>query len=225
MSLLHQLNPLHWVAPRLCLSCKRRSPQPLCVRCHDALSQQQRPQALALQKPLRVWAWGYYQGEVERAMHQLKYQGGMLWGKVFGEICGRWWQSLPQRKQEQIVWQVVAIPLAQDRYQERGYNQAEEIAYTFARWNQYPHRPQWLHRVRSTQAQHSLTPAERAANIAAAFQADPAVKGKAILPIDDICTTGSTLQEAAQALYSAGAVRVEAVVVARPAFHTSRQAA
>ncbi|WP_218080423.1 ComF family protein [Anthocerotibacter panamensis] len=214
--LLDQLNPLKWLAPLTCVSCTRRAEQRLCTRCRQGLTHWQRAQGLVARVPLRVWAWGAYTGEVERALYQLKYDRAYEWGGIFGEIIAAWWQDLPERQSEYTPWHVVPIPLSQERLQTRGYNQAEEISNTFARWVRYPHLPHWLERVRATQAQFSLNPQERAANIQGAFRARPVVRGRDILLVDDIYTTGATLREAARMLTEAGARQVAALVVARP---------
>jgi len=219
MQLLTQrLNPLTWLIPARCLGCARRSKEGLCQRCSYNFDQLERPQPLALQAPIKVWAWGFYRAEMQRAMHALKYDGGYPWGRIFGERLGQWWRA--KVKTSKQTWHVVPIPLSAEKLQLRGYNQAEEISYTFARWTGYAHHPAWLQRSRSTEAQCHLTPEARAANLKGAFVATPEVRGKAILLVDDICTTGTTLAEAAQALLAQGAVCVEAVVVARPIFQT-----
>jgi len=210
MHLTQLLKPQQWLLPSKCLGCDRPNPQRLCARCYQGLVAQVRPEPLATTEPLPIWAWGNYVGPVRRAMHQLKYENGISWGRLFGEILGTWWQP------DGIAWQVVPIPLSAERQQERGYNQAEEISHSFARWTGLAHCPKALSRVKVTQRQHLLNPSERSTNIQGAFQAASSVKGKSILLVDDIMTTGATLQEAANVLLAAGALRVAAVVVARP---------
>jgi len=165
---------------------------------------------------LKVWAWGTYHGVLERAMHQLKYEGAYAWGRVLGEMMARTWV---EQKPDRTPWEVVPIPLDNEKLKTRGYNQAEEISYTFARRTGLSHRPDGLTRTRTTQPQWGLNPEQREENIKGAFAASPGVKGKCILLVDDIYTTGSTVAEAVAALKAQGALKVMAVIVARPPFN------
>ncbi len=215
MLLLRQLTQIF--APLQCLACDRRAPQILCARCYHELLKEQRTQALIAGQSSPVWAWANYSGLVKKAMHQLKYEGAYGWGQVFGEFAGRWWQELPSQS---IPWQVVPIPLATEKLKSRGYNQAEEISRIFSGWVGYTHCPQWLSRIRHTQAQHSLGVEARKDNLRGAFHASPQVRGKSILLVDDIYTTGSTIAEVSQVLKDAGAAQVGTLVIARPSVWT-----
>jgi ComF family protein len=96
----------------------------------------------------------------------------------------------------------------------RGYNQAERLARALSRRIEV--RCELLLTKRSERETQSRLPrAERAKNVRGAFAASPRVSGKAILLVDDICTTGETLRACANALLDAGASRVAAVTVAK----------
>jgi ComF family protein len=116
---------------------------------------------------------------------------------------------------------LVAIPLAPARLVERGFNQAALIAAALARhWPpDAPHRPRlqsrWLSRQRETRRQTGLGGDQRRHNLDRGFVASPAVAGKAVALVDDVMTTGATLDAAARALRAAGARDVVALVVAR----------
>ncbi|NTV89043.1 MAG: ComF family protein [Clostridiales bacterium] len=125
---------------------------------------------------------------------------------------------------------VVSVPLHKDRKRERGYNQAQLLAREIgrltrddgssgskaARSNRVKEASKLLERVRATEPQSSLDSAERHENIKGAFRITKPelIKGKKILLVDDIMTTGSTLNECAKALKEAGASYVAAAVVA-----------
>lgn len=109
---------------------------------------------------------------------------------------------------------IVPIPLHGKRLQERGFNQALLLAHhTFGK----NHRVQtsWLQRVRPTSPQAELSMSQRVRNMQDAFWADPQVKGKKVLLMDDVFTTGTTLNVAAQTLKAAGAHSVNVIVLAR----------
>jgi len=112
---------------------------------------------------------------------------------------------------------VVPIPLSSARQRRRGYNQAAIVAETVATALDLPHHPAALARTRNTAAQARLTAEARATNLAGAFAArEPAaIRGARVLLVDDITTTGATLNEAARTLRLAGASAVFALAVAR----------
>ncbi len=112
---------------------------------------------------------------------------------------------------------VLPLPLAPRRLAERGYNQALALARQLAPGRRLA--PRLLHRVRETPPQASLDRAARARNLRQAFEVDPAqaatIRGRRLLLVDDVMTSGATLHEAARTLRRAGAAHVAAVVLAR----------
>jgi ComF family protein len=104
---------------------------------------------------------------------------------------------------------VVPIPLGVKRLRERGYNQAALLARPFALALQLPYRPRALKRIKETRTQVGLSIPQRRKNVEGAFEADPdIVSGKSVIVMDDVMTTGATLDEAGQALKQAGASQV-----------------
>lgn len=113
---------------------------------------------------------------------------------------------------------VVPVPAAASRLAERGYHPAWELARRVARAHRLDATPHALVR-RIDRAQTGARSADRFANMRAAFAAAPgaraAVSGRPVLLVDDVMTTGATLQAAARQLRQAGAARVDALVLAR----------
>jgi ComF family protein len=115
---------------------------------------------------------------------------------------------------------IVPMPLHPLRLSERGFNQAVEIARPLAAAAGLPMALAGLARVRNTPAQASLGRAERAANMRGAFNCTLQLEGMAVMVVDDVMTTGASLDEVARCLKARGAARVENLVVARtPAPH------
>ena len=117
---------------------------------------------------------------------------------------------------------VIPMPLHASRQRERGYNQAEVLARAFANLQGLRLRSDLLGRTRATEAQTRLSREERRRNVAGAFaltspEAAAAIGGRHILLVDDVTTTGSTLDAAAEPLRAAGAVSVWGLAFARPA--------
>jgi ComF family protein len=112
---------------------------------------------------------------------------------------------------------IVPVPLHISRLRWRGFNQALVLAKPLARHWQVPIDPFLLRRVRATASQVGLDESERRRNIAGAFEVSKrsAIRRKRILLVDDVYTTGATLNECARTLRRAGAERVDALVLAR----------
>ncbi len=104
---------------------------------------------------------------------------------------------------------LVPVPLAASRLRERGYNQSERIADALARRTGGAVRTDLVARIRATESQTQLTPAERRANVQHAFvvptQHAASIRGRALVLVDDVLTTGATLNACAVALLDGGA--------------------
>lgn len=116
---------------------------------------------------------------------------------------------------------LMPTPLHKKKLKERGYNQSQELAIELAKFLEIPVRNNILIKTKQTYPQVELTKEERAKNIKGAFKInlpqnnENILKGKKILLIDDVFTTGSTMEECARVLKQAGARQVWGVTVAR----------
>jgi ComF family protein len=114
---------------------------------------------------------------------------------------------------------LAVVPLAFERQRERGFNQALEIARATARASGRRLLPHALLRVRHRPAQEGLTLDERRRNVRGAFAvartSEPGIAGRTLVMVDDVLTSGSTLDEAARVLKRAGAAAVINAVAAR----------
>jgi ComF family protein len=109
---------------------------------------------------------------------------------------------------------VVAVPLHPRRLRERGFNQADLLAWGAARALRLPFR-RVLRRVRDTPPQGAPTTLSRRGNVEGAFECRTSQSGRTVLLVDDVMTSGATFSECARALRRAGARRVYAVAAAR----------
>ncbi len=112
---------------------------------------------------------------------------------------------------------VVPVPLGRQRRRERGYNQAEEVARHLARLRGRECVPDGLRRRKETRSQAGLDIDQRESNVRDAFVGlrAPRLRGRSILLVDDVLTTGATARAAAQALKTAGVWQVHLLTVAR----------
>ncbi len=156
-----------------------------------------------------------YTSPLRDVLHEFKYRGNTRLAQPLGDYMAR-----RVRKEVLQVDALVPVPLHRTRLQQRGYNQAALLARTLGGILHVPVRPEWLSRVRATPPQVTLSLRERLENMRGAFQCETAsaVRGKSVLVIDDVMTTGSTLEACAAALKEAGAARVWGYTLARAVF-------
>ena len=164
----------------------------------------------------RARSYALYQGAIVRAIMLLKFERMEPLGRWFGE------RLIEVAKREAIgVDIVVPVPLHRQRERERGYNQADLIAKPLARRLGLPYRAVLLTRTKPRPDKHILTFEERWDSVRGAFATRPGSKvdNLRVLLVDDVMTTGATLDAAARALRDAGAKSVIGLTVARAARH------
>lgn len=159
-------------------------------------------------------SFGYYEGELSRAVQEFKFHGRRNLSSLLGPLAARAVLGTWSREEIDLI---CPIPLHPRRMRERGFNQSERIARSVSDLLGILSSPGALRRIRHTPPQVGLTDPERLRNVRGAFHAPHPglVSGKRILLVDDVMTTGATLRSAARALLDAGAMRVCAVTVAR----------
>ncbi len=178
--------------------------------CRDCLTDASRGELVHL-PDLSVWVLGRYRGGLRRSIRSLKYQGKRA------ELPGMLTFIHAQEKQLHLTSNVLAVPvpLHAKRERERGFNQVELI---FGPWLEERgiefHRA--LTRREETRPMYRLSPKERRENLTGAFSCpDPGpVRGRPILLLDDILTSGATLGACARTLREAGSGPVTGLVLA-----------
>ncbi len=230
---------LHVLFPRTCFSCGKDIPwnqnTPICTPCENALTL---PGPLICQRCGVVLKSGgahcfhcrgrkadTYKCKLIRSacnfneysrglVYALKYQGLDYVAPYMGAFMARRFDMLPELAGVNLV---IPVPLFAKRKRKRGYNQSELLARAFCKETGLALDTTSLVRVRDTGSQTKLGREARVTNMAGAFEVKDAaaVKGKTVLLIDDVATTGSTLEACAQALRQTGAKRVTAFTFAR----------
>ncbi|MDE1942652.1 MAG: ComF family protein [Betaproteobacteria bacterium] len=149
-----------------------------------------------------------YRYPVDVLVRRLKYSGALQLAPTLAEGLS---QAVTGRAMPDLL---VAMPLSLRRLRQRGYNQAHEIARRVAARCGRPLKPV-LERLRDTQAQAGLTAVRRRDNLIDAFRCSHPLAGLRVALVDDVMTSGATLDAAARTLKGAGACHVAAWVVAR----------
>ena len=226
---------LDWLFPPLCGGCGQNGSR-WCSDCQQATRKISKSVCLICGRVLvrntvcpscrdapppysAVRSWAVYGGPLRKAVHRLKYKGDIS----LAEILARPMLSLLC----ELPWTidiVVPVPTSASRRAERGYNQAALLAYPLALGAGIPYRPRALDKVRQTNTQVGLSFLQRRANVAGAFLARAKhVYGKCVLVVDDIMTSGATMDECSRALIDAGATRVFGLTLAQAGFDLSAE--
>ena len=152
-----------------------------------------------------------FEGVLRQAIHRFKYERLAGLAEPFGEMLADYWRG------ELLTadW-LIPVPLHPSRERDRGYNQSELLARSLARRVDVPVSSKGLRRTRATAVQMTLNAAQRRENVAGAFECIEArVRGARVMLIDDVGTTGATLDACAQAVLKAGAASVMGLTLAR----------
>lgn len=155
-----------------------------------------------------------YSYPIDHLVQALKFHGAVAQGRVLGTLLGR---RLLSRASHELPDCIVPMPLSDERFRERGYNQAIELALPVSRILGIALRTDLVVRQRHTREQAALTRKERKKNVQGAFAVKGAVAKASIAILDDVVTTGSTANELAKVLVRAGARAVQVWAVAHAA--------
>jgi len=151
-----------------------------------------------------------YEPPLDHYVHALKYRGARSMGRALALLLA------PEVRAARVrVDALVAVPLHRTRLYERGYNQAQEIARTLSRVLGVPALERGIERYAATPAQAGQGARERKAHVARAFRVARDLRGRRIGIVDDVVTTGATINALAAELKAAGAASCFALAVAR----------
>lgn len=201
----------------LCAACARDLPwnRPCCPRCAQPQTYDHPCAACAKQPPGFDSAWCPLRLEspVHASIHRLKYRAGFLQADVLGQLMA----THLARRAAPLPQVLLPVPLHAGRLRWRGYNQAVEIARILVRALPVRLDLEGARRLRRTEDQIGKTAAQRRRNVKGAFTVSRDLGGLHIALLDDVMTTGATLEELARVCRKAGAARIEAWAAARVA--------
>ena len=207
--------------PPRCVLCGDRGQRPcldLCGACEADLPTPGEPFANESGILRPCFAPFSYAYPVDHLVRALKYRGHLAVGRVLGTMLGERVGALGLHAGVDVL---LPVPLHPVRHSARGFNQSAEIARWVARRLQLRLDPRLAVRRRDTRPQVGLAVEQRHDNLADAFAVSTAVRGLRIALVDDVTTTGRTLQELAGTLVEAGARSVTGWCIARADLRTA----
>lgn len=216
---------LQLLYPWRCPFCGEISKEQICGKCAPKLPYVEEPRCEKCGKPIRYMEKEYchdceskvheyeagrsvwlHKESVAASVYQFKYHNRRSYAKCYAQEMARLYSKQIKRWGIQII---LPIPVSAERKRERGYNQAECLAKELGAVLRIPVEEKILIRVKRTLPQKKLDPKVRAKNLKGAFRVRKNLKNVgSILLVDDIYTTGSTIDEAAKTLKEAGVRQV-----------------
>lgn len=196
------LNQIALIAPPVCQNCGTPISKSECNECAN--------NPLHTIDGIRSAAY-FEDNPIRPAIHLLKYRDHKAVASILGQILADTYHNY--HLQADVI---VPVPLHPSRFKERGYNQSELLVKALASNLDLPIDTTTLERVRVTKSQMTLGISERHQNVKEAFACrGDRLAGKQVLLIDDVCTTGSTLDACAAALKASGTTSVWGLTLAR----------
>ena len=211
--------------PQTCCFCGKISKEYICKDCIEKITYIEEPVCKKCGKPIRYeeaeycgdcakTVFSYEQGKsiwlhtdaVRWSVYQFKYHNRRIFGKFYAQelfrIYGKWIR-------ENNINVIIPIPLHKKRQRNRGYNQSEIVARELGKLLRLPVNTKAVVRARNTKPQKELSHKERYHNLKEAFHVTKHWKGERhVLLIDDIYTTGNTIDSMAKLLRQKGAEKV-----------------
>lgn len=222
------------IYPPRCYVCQKRSDEPLCAACLTSIEFIKPPICEKCGKPVlrtvercldcrgrrisasEVRSVAVFDGALKEAVHALKYRHGRRLAHFLAQFI-----AVSVDSSFSDIDLITFVPMSRGKKRQRGFNQAELLARGLARQIEKPVKP-LLVCTRFTRDQSRLSPAERRANVRGAFEllrntesGRRGIAGRKILLIDDVYTTGSTVNECTLVLRRAGAKEVRVLTLAR----------
>ena len=202
----------------LCQGCEADFPlnDNACEHCAEPLPRELTPPVLCgacLRRPPAFdacFAPFRYAFPVDRLIQGLKYRRELCYGRVLGQLLAR---HLSHRGTRPDI--VIPVPLGLRRYRERGFNQARELALPTCNSMRLSLRSDLVVRHRETREQAGLDRTERRKNTRKAFALVAPLHARHVAIVDDVVTTGSTVNELSKLLRTAGAEWIEVWAIAR----------
>ena len=202
-----------WIYRKKCFICSNSEEnERLCSKCFNKIEflplQYNR---IILDK--RVYCACEYDNVIKQLIRNVKYHNQKELAVYQAKVMYSYWKNL--NKNDNYI--VVPVPLSKERLKKRKYNQVEIVATEFCKLSGYTINTELIKRIKNTKAQYKLTRKERLQNLKDAFRVNPQnYNNEPILLIDDVCTTGATLESIIKEFAKHGITNMTCFTTATP---------
>lgn len=199
----------------LCEKCKRKLKdkyieEPYCLKCGKQLENMEQEYCGDCQTHSHIYDRGLavfkYHDDVKKSIYRFKYKGIKIYGEFYGEQMAEKYEDIIKNWNPDVI---VPVPIHKSRMRKRGYNQSQIIGKALSERLKIPIDENVLFREKKTQPQKKLSKNNRKKNVENAFKVSKnVVKYKQIILVDDIYTTGATIDACTYVLKQAGVQKV-----------------
>jgi len=203
--------------PSVCFICHASLPENqsiICHACSQSLSRFNDSEYKILGKVYfnRLFITFQFEPKIQMLIHLLKYQRYLSIAELFAEKIIHFFPEIDSTKYHLLI----PVPLHKIKFRERGYNQSEVISYRLSKITNIKCEKDLLVRIRNTKSQTKLNRKQRIENVSDAFKCEQNITGKNILLVDDVITTGSTVNFCSKVLKNAGAKNIDVLAISSP---------
>lgn len=196
----------------ICDECREKYPlirEPRCMKCGKPIQKETEEYCYDCSRTEHHYEWGrslwVHKEPVNEAIYAFKYKNRRTYGEIFARELAKVYGGFLQKQRVELI---LPIPLHKSRRRERGYNQTEILAKYLGEYTGIEVDSTSLVRMKKTSPQKRNNDKERKKNIRNAFALKKKINAENVVLIDDIYTTGSTLDEAARILKKSGVTNV-----------------
>jgi len=208
---------IDWIFYKKCYFCGKKSKIGIiCSECFAKIPIKS-PKPYKILNKTEIFSACSYENEVKKMIRGLKYHGKRDFAGHSAEILHKFWGESGKTN---VNFSIVPMPSHSNRLKKRKYNHIELIAEEFSVFTGYKVNKDLLYRIKDTKPQYKLSMKERQANLKGAFRVNSNNYAfENLLLIDDICTTGTTIDEAITCLHKSGINKVCVLVLSNPEFN------
>jgi len=182
-----------WIFYKRCYFCGKISPSgTMCEECYKKIKINP-PKHYKLFNNIEIFSISPYKNELQKLIRGIKYHNQKEFAPYAAQILFDFWKNTPYRNMD---FEIIPMPSHQKRLKQRKYNHINLIAAEFSKLTGYSVNTELISRIKDTKPQYKLNRIQRLENLKGAFSINKEkYTGKNLLLLDDICTTGVTLQE------------------------------
>lgn len=203
-----------WIYYKKCYFCGKISPSGIiCEDCFQKIPLN-KPKYYKMFNNIQIFSISAYKNELQKLIRGIKYHKQTEFAPYAAQILYNYWQKTSYSEKS---FEIIPMPLHEQRLKKRKYNHIELIADEFSKLTGYPVNTEIVSRIKDTKPQYKLSRNERMENLKGAFSVNKEnYSGANLLLLDDICTTGVTMQEMIKALNKKGITKLCGLVLSNP---------